>query len=237
VLPVDPHLSQARCTVEVESIRLGFNYVKGLPEKRVERILAGRAEKPFTSLADFCKRVRPGRQAAENLIVAGAMDGWGLPRRQLLWELGALHLQDEALDLEFAAEEVELPALSPAEAMLGEQSVLGLSPGDHVMTLFRPWLAEQGIEGYAGLAGRANGQRVRVAGLVVVHQSPPTAKGFHFITLEDEDGLMNVIINPQVYAHYQRVLRTARLLLFDGQVQREGEVINVLATAVRAFED
>ncbi|MDX1612889.1 MAG: error-prone DNA polymerase [Candidatus Promineifilaceae bacterium] len=236
VLPVDVTASQAVCTVTGESsIRLGFNYVKGLRQEHVQRILNERSD-PFISLADFYRRVRPGRQAAENLIRSGAFDGWGVPRRQLLWELGTLHPQEGELALEFQTETAELPPLTPTEAMLGEQEVLGLSTGEHIMAFYRSRLAERGILGSAGLERAGNGQRVQVAGLVVVHQSPPTAKGHHFITLEDEDGLMNIIIRPRVFDRYRRVLREHRLLLFGGVVQRAGEVISLLARQVAPLQ-
>jgi len=73
---------------------------------------------------------------------------------------------------------------------------------------------------------------VRVAGLLVVHQSPPTAKRFHFLTLEDEDGMINVIVRPSVYSQYRHVIHGAQLLLAEGRVQREGEVVNILAERV-----
>jgi error-prone DNA polymerase len=247
VLPVDIHLSPAKCTplagaegsgiqADGVAIRLGFNYVKGLREEHVEQILATRSETPFTTLADFCQRVGAGRRATENLILAGAMDGWGLPRRQLLWELEQLRDQEGELELLFSGEAATLPALSPAEAMLGEQDVLGLSTGDHIMTFFRPWLAERRILDSAGLLGAGNGRRVLVAGLVVVHQSPPTAKGHHFITLEDESGMINVIIRPGVYARYRRTWRENRLLIVEGDVQQEGNVTGLLARRVRPLQ-
>jgi error-prone DNA polymerase len=119
--------------------------------------------------------------------------------------------------------------------MLAEQEMMGLSPGDHVLTLYRRQLVAQRVHGSRSLAGCRNGQRVRVAGLLVVHQSPPTAKGFHFLTLEDEDGMMNVIVRPQIYGRYQNIIRSARLLLVAGVAQREEGVINVLADAVAAL--
>ena len=97
------------------------------------------------------------------------------------------------------------------------------------MTLYRQRLTAQRIHGSRSLAACASGQRVRVAGLLVVHQSPPTAKGFHFLTLEDEDGMINVIVRPKVYGRYQTVIRGARLLLVAGVAQHEEGVINVLA--------
>jgi error-prone DNA polymerase len=261
VLPVDIHLSPAKCAPVPEAendsihtegasigaegnsvraerycIRLGFNYVKSLREEHVERLLVARSEAPFTTLADFCKRVGTGRRATENLILAGAMDSWGLPRRQLLWELEQLHDQEGELELVFPGEEATLPALSPAEAMLGEQDVLGLSTGDHIMTFFRQWLTERRILDSEGLLGIGNGRRVLVAGLVVVHQSPPTAKGHHFITLEDESGMINVIIRPAVYARYRRTWRENRLLIVEGDVQQEGEVTSLLARRVKPLQ-
>ena len=241
VLPVDLHQSQAKCKpvpeLEGGGIRLGFNYVKSLREDHIERIQVERARAKFTDLDDFYRRIRPGRQVAENLIVAGAMDSWGIPRRQLIWELGTLHDQEGELDLVFTAEEVSLPPLSPAEAMLGEQEVQGLSTGDHVMVFYRKWLEDRGIFGSERLEECANGQLVRVAGLVVVHQAPPTAKGHHFITLEDEAGLMNIIIRPRVHDRFRRVLHGPRLLLFEGELQREGGVISLLARRAAALRD
>ena len=188
VLPVDIHLSQAACSVEEEGIRLGLDYVKNLKEEHIERILQERLEGAFNSLFDFCRRTRINRTAVENLIMAGGMDGWGLPRRQLLWELGTLPVQEDGLDLVFTAQEVDLPRQTVAEAMLAEQEIMGLSPGDHVMTLYRARLEAQGIMGSRVLGEVTSGQRARAAGLLVVHQAPPTAKGFRFLTLEDEEG-------------------------------------------------
>ncbi len=229
VLPVDIHESRAACHVVDHSIRLGLNYVNRLGEAHVERILAGREMRPFTTLADFCRRTRIPNSIVENLIAAGAMDGWGIPRRQLIWELGTLHDEQGTLELEFAPEEVHLPPLSAVEAMVMEQEVMGLSPGNHVMTFYRAALQERGIAGSAEVSDAPNGRRVRAAGLLVVHQSPPTAKGFHFLTLEDEDGMTNVVVRPDVYEQYQHIIHAHRLLLVAGEVQQEGGATNLLA--------
>ncbi|HSM56573.1 MAG TPA: error-prone DNA polymerase [Candidatus Sulfomarinibacteraceae bacterium] len=235
VLPVDIHHSQAQCTAEGGALRLGFNYVKGLGEAHVERIIEERRAAPFTSIADFWKRTRLGRRVTENLVTAGAMDGWELPRRHLLWELGTLRDQPGALDLDATPEAVDLPDLTPAEALLDEQAVLGLSAGEHIMTHVRPGLSGQGVLRTDQLVACRDGQRVHVAGLVVVHQAPPTAKGVHFVTLEDEQGMVDVIVWPQVYKRYRRVLHTARLLRVTGAVQNEGGNVNVLAETIVAL--
>ncbi|MBX7250386.1 MAG: hypothetical protein K1X50_00290, partial [Candidatus Promineofilum sp.] len=181
-------------------------------------------------------RTRLGRRLVERLILAGAMDGWGTPRRELLWELGLLSYEENALDMTWGRDEVDLPPLSAAEAMLAEQSVMGLSPGDHVMTFYRARLRERGVLGSRELAACSSGRHIHAAGLLVVHQSPPTAKGFHFLTLEDEDGMINVIVRPAVYERFWRVIRGAQLLLVEGDAQREGMISNLLADKIALLE-
>ena len=229
LLPPDIAHSQPQCSLENGQVRLGFNYVRQLREGDGAAIVAARQDQPFADLADFCRRTRLTRPGVENLIMAGAMDRWGVPRRELLWTLGTLHDLPAGLGLDFAPQAVTLPPLSPAAAMLAEQAVLGLSPGDHLLSFYRAALQAQGILGSQALGQCADGQRVRVAGLLVVHQSPPTARGHHFLTLEDEDGMMNVIARPGVFQQYGSVVRGHLLLLVGGQVQRQGEVVNLLA--------
>jgi error-prone DNA polymerase len=230
ILPVDVQRSRAHCVVEGAGIRLGLSYIHGLGEAGIARLEAARRARPFASLADFCRRTRLARGIVENLVRAGALDNWGILRRQLLWELGKLRYQEEELDLAFPDDGVELPPLSRAEALADEVEVLGLSTGEHVMALYRPWLIKHGILGSQELEASADGQRVRVAGLVVVHQAPPTAKGHHFVTLEDAEGLINVVVRPAVYAQYRRTLHMAPLLIVEGVVQHNGGVTNLLAS-------
>jgi error-prone DNA polymerase len=237
ILPVDVRHSRARCAVEDGGIRLGLSYVRRLGEAGIARLEEAREAKVFANLADFCQRTRLPHRVVENLILAGAIDGWEVPRRKLLWELGRLRYQEEELDLAFPDDGVELPPLSRAEALAAEVEVLGLSTGEHVMALYRPWLAGRGILNSQELEGHPAGQKVRVAGWVVVHQAPPTAKGYHFVTLEDEEGLINVVVRPAIYAQYRRILHAASLLIVEGVVQRNGRVTNLLALRVAAMED
>jgi error-prone DNA polymerase len=239
VLPVDLQRSQAKCSLEGEAIRLGFNYVAGLGENGGARLVTARQTGPFRDLADLCRRTRLPRRLVEQLILAGALDGWGAPRRQLLWALGQLTYQAEELPLDYPAEAIDLPSLSAFETLAWERQVLGLpnGTGEHVLTSYRPWLVEQGILGSQDLARLPEGAAVRVAGLVVVHQSPLTAKGFHFLTLEDEAGLLDVIIRPAIYNRYRRLIRHEPLLIVAGQVQRQQGVVNILARQVMALPD
>jgi error-prone DNA polymerase len=232
VLSVDILRSQAHCRTDGRRIRLGLNYITGLGEDGAQRIICARQTRLFADLADFCHRTRLPRRLIEALIMAGACDGWSRPRRQLLWELGTLRYQEDELDLPVPGPDVELPPLTRAEAHTAVVAVLGLSTGDHIMAFYRRWLDQQGAQTSLTLETCDDGQRVKVAGHCVVHQAPPTAKGFHFLTLDDEWGMINVIVSPGVVVRDGRHLHSGRVLLVEGTVQREGEVINLIAQRV-----
>jgi error-prone DNA polymerase len=232
VLSVDILRSQARCRTDGRRIRLGLNYINGLGEQGAQRIIEARQTKSFADLADFCHRTRLPRRIIEALIMAGSCDGWGRPRRQLLWELGTLRYQEDELDLPVPGSNVELPRLTRAEVHMAEVAVLRLSTGDHIMAFYREWLDQQGTCTSLTLETCDDGQRVKVAGHCVVHQAPPTAKGFHFLTLDDEWGMINIIISPGVVMRDGRHLHSGRLLLVEGSVQREANVVNIIAQRV-----
>jgi len=113
--------------------------------------------------------------------------------------------------------------------LYSEYRLLGLSPNAHIVTLYRPLLIERGILGSRDLIHQSDGATVRVAGQVVMYQSPPTAKGHHFLALEDEFGMMNVIVRPDIYAQYSQVIRNSPILVVEGQVQRRGNITNLVA--------
>jgi error-prone DNA polymerase len=164
----------------------------------------------------------------ENLIRSGALDSLGLARRDLLWELGTLDYQTPGLDLELPVEKAVLPVLKRAEQYSWEHELLGLTPGSHVMDLYRAELQDRGVLSSGQLANRRDGELVQLAGFAVVRQRPPTAKGFLFITLEDEEGLVNLIVRPDVFEKYRDPLRNAPLLWVRGKVQREAGAMSVL---------
>ncbi len=227
--PVDSRFSLARCSLEGDGIRLGLNLVKGMGEGSSTRLLECRAEQAFEGLNDFCQRTHLPRRLVENLILVGAFDHWGIPRRHLLWQLKSLRYPVEELDLVFAEDGVELPPLSDPERLAFDYDLLGLSTEQHVMVFYRPMLAEQGVLTSAMLRKTQHGAPVKVAGLVVVHQAPPTAKGVHFLTLEDEMGLLDIIVRPEIYDHYARLLRQSAVLVVEGWVQSGDGITHVLA--------
>jgi error-prone DNA polymerase len=236
VLPVDVNRSMGRCTVEGQAIRMGFNYVKGFGQAAIERVMTARASGNFPSLYEFCVRTQLPQRLVEHLILAGGMDQWGKKRRNLVWELGTLDYRPDTLDLVYAEDELRFPEVSRQAALGLEYEMLGVSLREHPMQLYRAQLLKQHILGTRDLVHGEDGQQVRVAGLLIVHQAPPTAKGHHFLTLEDEDGFINVIMRPHLYQQYRRVLREVPLLVVEGELQRRHRVIHVLATKVTRID-
>jgi error-prone DNA polymerase len=221
------------------AIRLGFQYVDGLGETGAERLVAARPTTGYVGLDDLCRRTRLPRRLVEQLILAGGLDD--LPaaslrrdRRGLIWELGRLRYREEALPLPLAPDGVELEPMTYAEELLAEYGSTGVAAEGHLMELYRERLTQARIGTSQTLARAQHGERVRVAGFVAVRQQPPTAKGFAFFTLEDEWGLMNIIVRPQVFAAQRAEWVGAVVLAVEGVVQRargyaaHGQ-INVLA--------
>ncbi|MEE8471498.1 MAG: OB-fold nucleic acid binding domain-containing protein, partial [Dehalococcoidia bacterium] len=230
VLPVDVNRSRVRCTVENGSIRLGFRYVRGVGGKAWPRIKEAGEQGPYTSLGDFCRRTGLDREAIENLIMVGAFDYLGAPRRRLLWDLGLLvHQAPDMLALDFPSYQVSLPAMSLGEQIAADYRVQGLSAGHHPMEIFRARVSGRGILTSSEIPSLYSGRRVRVAGCVVCRQKPVTAKGVVFITLEDEHGLVNVILRREVYERYRRIARMEPFIVVDGVLQKKDGVVNVVA--------
>jgi error-prone DNA polymerase len=133
--------------------------------------------------------------------------------------------------------EAELPDLGAGEALSWDYELLGLSPDEHPLRLLRARLYARGVLTAVELDGRPPGEVVRVAGLAIVRQSPPTAKGHLFISLEDETGMVNLIVRPDLYAIERRVLRESSVLAAEGTLQRDGRAVSVLVRKVWALGD
>ncbi|HEY3228484.1 MAG TPA: hypothetical protein VGJ87_04640, partial [Roseiflexaceae bacterium] len=183
-------------------------------------------------LADFCRRARLPRRLIEHLILAGACDGWGLQRRALLWDLGTLRYEVEELDLPIPSSAVDLPPLAPDEVHDLQMGLLGLSTEEHPLARWRDALNERGYVSSQALNDCGQGQRVQLIGTLVMHQAPPTAKHYEFLTVEDEFGLANIIVRPHIAARDRSAMRGGAMVHVEGVVQHEGGVVNVLATRV-----
>ena len=244
VLPPDINRSRANCTVEADAVRIGLRYVRGLSEMKAREVEEQRESSgPFHSLFDFLERTRLKREPVENLIACGAFDGFGLERRELLWQLGLLYRSDgrnaveRQLALPLPTEQDMVAGLQPMtdwDRMAVDYAVLGLSPGHHPLAFLRPQLHEGAVSSRM-LGSLADGTPVEVAGLVVCRQRPGTAKGFVFLVLEDEFGLVNVVVKPDLYERQRPLVRTEPLVMVRGELQRRDGTVNVLAESFRAL--
>jgi DNA-directed DNA polymerase III PolC len=230
--PIDVTRSGWLCAIEDDgSVRLGLRYVKGLREEIGKRIEAARAERPFDSVADLVQRSGVNREELARLGEVGALRGLGLERRQALWE-GERAIRPTG---PLYAALPDPPSPSPLRRMTMDERVVAdyegtdLSIGPHPLALRRRGLAAAGVVRAADLVGLPGGSAVRVAGAVVVRQRPGTAKGFVFLNLEDETGLINVIVRPQFFARYRVLLTAEPFLLVAGTLQHEDRVISVRA--------
>lgn len=238
VLPADINKSSDRCTIEGgrtcpergRRIRLGFRYIKTIGEKAMSQIIGERQIAPYVSFDDFCSRARLPRAPVENLILAGTFDSFGCQKRQLLWQLGPLENKSpRELPLEFGDTMVSLPDFTDLEEMKADYEVQGLSTKYHPMHALRKGISGDGLLRSSEIARLPSNARVRTAGYVITRQRPPTAKGFAFLTLEDEEGMLNVIIKPDVYRRYRQIFKLEPLILVQGTIQKQHEIINIIA--------
>ncbi len=187
------------------------------------------------------------RPAAEHLISIGAMAEFGLGRRELLWQLGLLigdtttlqyprtktRTRQRQLSLALPTEPdmVQLKDMTDWERMVADYGLLGLSPSYHPLALLRRDLPADVLNADQVRASR-DGARVRTAGLVVCRQRPGTAKGFVFLLLEDETGLVNIVVRPDLYEAQRSVIRGEPYLCIEGTVQLNSGSLNLLATKI-----
>jgi error-prone DNA polymerase len=235
ILPVDINKSLWQCSIELEKIRLGFRYVKEMGEDRAGKIVAARLRDAFTSLKEFCYRTKLDRESIQNLIAVGAFDGIDRSRRHLLWELGSLEMTGyDGIDLP-AREKVSLDDMTAREELVVDYSIQGFSARRHLIDEYRERLAGLGAVRSSIVAVCPSGTNIKVGGLSVCLQMPPTAKGFAFLTLEDEEGLVNVVLRPDVYKTYRQIVRLEPVILAEGTVQKEDGVINLIARRVECL--
>ncbi len=254
VRPVDVGHSFWDCSLEPRNhrgplkmaVRLGFRLVRGLREKDVGRLVLARLH-PWRNLADLQRRSGLSRATLERLAEADAFRSLGLDRRRALWEIAALAERplplfahaDEALapgSNRPAIEEpdepwLQLPEASEGEEVIADYACLRLSLRAHPLALLRERLRRRGTVTARRLWELEPGQRVGVAGLVIVRQRPGTAGGVVFLTLEDETGFVNLVVWPDRFARHRPALLGARLLGVRGRIQREGRVQHVILEA------
>ncbi len=236
VLPVDINHSRWDCTLEKQSqekfaVRLGFRQIKGFAVEDAAEIVAAR-HAPYKDLEDLARRSGVSARALDLLAEADTCGSAAIDRRQALWTVRALR---KPLPLFAAAEKylreptVTLTPLTTGENVLQDFTTMSLSLRAHPVSFLRAHLHQAGWRALGDLRHVKDGQRIAIAGLVLVRQRPGSANGIVFVTLEDETGVGNLVVWPQVFEANRAVVMTARLLACEGRVQREGDIIHVVA--------
>jgi error-prone DNA polymerase len=240
IRPIDVNASEWDCTLEPEvnadqpALRMGFRLIKGLSSAVAERLTAARRAEPFRSMADVARRGHVSNALLARLSAADAFGSLGLDRRAALWKALAV-VEDLPLFAGLDDEEAETPSLPPlsmGQQVSADYQATGLSLKAHPLSLIRADLEQFNVVSAAGLEKLANKAIVRIAGLVLVRQRPATAKGTVFMSLEDETGLMNLIIWKRTWERFRIVAKGAVALFVEGKLERAGRVIYVCPTHI-----
>jgi error-prone DNA polymerase len=244
VLPVDVTISDWLCTVETAALpkpalRLGLRYARGLREDTGRAIVSARAGRPFTSVDDLVIRV-PGmrRDELNRLAEIGALNALDrLHRRDALWQAqrAILPMGPLLAPLEERGEPSPLAPMDTEERLWADFRGTGMTVGRHPMAHRRQEMNALGVIPAVQLAGVRDGSVVRIAGAVIVRQRPGTAKGFVFLSMEDESGVMNAIVTPPVFERYKFAVLGETYLLIDGVLQNLDGVVSVKAGRIAAL--
>jgi error-prone DNA polymerase len=246
VKPINAMLSEWLCTIEdgqdksgknVLCLRIGFRYVRGLRQTSAEALVRERRSSIFTDINDLVLRV-PELQKPELVTLGeiGALNSLGerIHRRSALWQVERASRRVGPL-LESIA---ELPEASPLEQMSDQERLVadfhgsGMTAGPHPMSYCRGRLDLMNVKRACDLARIRDGEYTRVAGCVIARQRPGTAKGFVFLSLEDETGIANVIVRPDLYERNRMVINREKFLRVEGVLQNQDNVISIKAARV-----
>lgn len=236
VRPVDINHSEYDNTIEVQTgkykaVRLGFRQITGIRAEDMYLLVLERG-KGYTSINSLVD-AGVSEAALEKLADADAFRSIGLDRRKALWEVAAL--KDRPIGMfkgqnavNVSEDKIQLPEMGLPEHVVHDYAALGLSLKAHPVSFVRARLHSIGVVPTADLAKFENGTLVRIAGLVLVRQRPGTAGGVCFITIEDETGVSNLVVFEKLFDRYRKEILHSRLLMVEGRLQIEGEVIHVI---------
>jgi error-prone DNA polymerase len=223
------------------ALRLGLRQIDGLPEHAAARLIAAREAGPFADVADLQARAGLSPAVIERLAAADAFTSLGLSRRQALWDARSLiaapdlPLFAHANSRDQGAEMVptRLPKMPLSEEVVADYQTQRLSLKAHPMAFLRAQLGERGFLRCGDLAAAKERGMVHVAGVVLIRQRPGSAKGVVFITIEDETGVANIVVWPDLKERFRKEVMGARLLEVRGRVERDDSVIHVIAAHIR----
>jgi len=246
VKPVDVQQSSWPCTLEPEpgnahrfALRLGLNYARSLHRTIAQGVLDARSQQKFASIQDLALRVPDLRKSDLALLAKiGALNSLGEVehRRDALWQVEYAGRPAGPLLEELPEHEPEsspLRQMNIEERLVADFSGTGVTVGKHPMAFHRPRLQQMGILSAGELAALPHGRTARIAGCVIARQRPGTAKGFVFLSIEDETGIANAIITPAVYEQFKQVVVYEKFLMVEGELQNQENVISVKAREIR----
>ncbi len=212
------------------AVRLGFCLVQGLSQAGAERVVAARKILSFGSVEDLARRAELNRRDLKCLAAAGALEALSGHRRDAYWQVAGIEIGAPVLRGAPVAETPPvLRAPTEGENLVADYASTGLTLGRHPLALLRPRLARMRFVAAEEIRGLPSGSAVRAAGIVTGRQRPGTASGTVFVTLEDETGCINVIVWRDLTECQRRELLGARLMGVEGVLEREGEVIHLVA--------
>jgi error-prone DNA polymerase len=217
------------------AVRLGISYVRSVGDELAGRIAECR---PYRDMEEVRRRSGAGLTALEALATAGAFDSLGVQRREALWTAGAVAQSgaDRLAGIVTGQQAPELPVMSQQELALADLWSTGVAADGHPTKFARARLDRLGVTTAANLRQIEDRAKVRVAGVVTHRQRPATAQGITFLNLEDETGLINVVVHKGCWARYRRVAREAPAMLVKGWLERgDGGVMNVVAERLEHF--
>jgi error-prone DNA polymerase len=218
-------------------VRMGLDSVQGIGTEVARRIVAARAEQPFTDMADVVRRTGLSTAQMESLATAGAFDGFGISRRQALWNAGFTDAPQMLPGTAVEAPPPMLPGLSDVEETLADLWATRVSPERHPMEHLRDLLRSEQVCSVAEAMRSGHGRRIRVAGLITHRQRPVTAGGVTFLNLEDETGMLNVVVFTHVWEEHRRVFRGAAGVVIRGIAEvTEHRVVNLVAERADRIE-
>ena len=233
-LSVDVNHSGHRCRWESGAVRIGLRYVHGLKRAGAETIESERARAPFTDPADLTQRCGLTTEQLERLAHVGALASLGLSRRAALWQVSEVGGRRGPLFADLPPEDASpLDEMEPLDETVADYAGLHLTTGPHLMAYVRSEMDRRGVLPVSALDDINDGEVVRVAGSVIVRQRPGTAKGFVFLTMEDETGMVQAIIRPDLFRKHRPFIVRTPVLMVEGTLQKQDGTISVKA---RRFE-
>ncbi len=228
VRPIDVARSGWKCRWEEKAVRLGLRFIKGLREATGKRIEEEQSVSVFRGVEDLARRCRLRPDELTLLAQAGALASLGKTRRAALWQVAKVAREAGPLLADLPADDPSpLFEMTPEEETAADYSAMEMTTGPHLMEHVRGKLRAQGILSAAELLGLPDGKRVKTAGAVIVRQRPGTAKGFVFLTLEDETGMCQAIVRPDLFQQYRSVIVGSGTLIVEGRLQKLDGTLSV----------